>query len=125
MKINEFRLKLYPEDFFKQRSFYKDVLGFKITHEWDREDSKGVMFDIGGTTLEFMWPQEDGLADMATGSGLSLAVDDVHALFNGLKDKVKLTHEIRDNPWGDTSFGIKDPNGYKISFYTQHKEYKS
>lgn len=125
MRVNEFRLKLYPEDFYSQRSFYKDVLGFDISHEWDNEDSKGVMFDIGGTTVEFMWPKEEGLSDIATGSGLSLAVDDVKYLFEELKDKVEITYEIRDNPWGDTSFGIIDPHGYKISFFTKNKEYES
>lgn len=125
MKVNEFRLKLYPEDFYAQRMFYKDTLGFAITHEWDQEDTKGVMFNVGGTTLEFMWPIEEGFKDMATGSGLSLAVDDVHSLFEELKNTVHLTHEIRDNPWGDTSFGIVDPNGYKISFFTKHKEYSA
>lgn len=124
MYVNEFRLKLYPEDFYKQRSFYKDVLGFEITHEWDRDDSKGVMFNVGGTTLEFMWPVEEGLKDMATGSGLSLQVDNVSSLFYQLKDKVEISHELRDNPWGDTSFGIIDPHGYRISFFTKHKEYK-
>jgi len=123
MKINEFRLKLYPQDYYAQYRFYKEILGFTVKHEWDRDDSKGVMFDVGGTTLEFMWPVEDGLDDMAAGSGLSLAVDDVRELYDELKDQVEIGHELRDNPWGDTSFGIVDPNGYKISFYTQHQDY--
>ena len=123
MKVQEFRLKLYPKDFYAQRTFYMDVLGFEIIHEWDREDSKGVMFNVGGTTLEFMWPIEEGLKDIATGSGVSLAVDDVHSLFEELNNTVQLAHKLRDNPWGDTSFGIVDPNGYKISFFTKTKEY--
>jgi len=123
IKITEFRLKLYPKDFYEQRTFYKDVLGFGILHEWDREDSKGVMFNIGGTVLEFMWPVEEGLEDISTGSGLSLAVKDTHSLYSELKGKVTLSHELRVNPWGDTSFGIIDPSGYRISFFTKHKEY--
>ena len=125
MKVNELRLKLYPKDFYSQRSYYKDDLCFKISHEWDTKDSKGVMFNVGGTTLEFMWPVEEGLSDIATGSGLSLAVDDVHVLFEEIKDKVELTHELRDNSWGDTSFGVKDPSGYRISFFTQQRKYHS
>lgn len=125
MKINEFRLKLYPEDFYLQRNFYKNVLGFEIIHEWDREDSKGVMFSVCRTTLEFMWPVEEGFKDIATGSGISLSVDDVHALYAYLKDKVNITHELRDNTWGDSSFGIADPHGYRISFFTKHKDYNA
>ena len=100
MKITEFRLKLYPKDFYKIRSFYKDVLGFDISHEWDRDDSKGVMFNVGGTTLEFLWPTEDGIQIPASGSGLSLAVDDVWSLKDALSGKVTVAHDIRDNPWG-------------------------
>jgi len=124
MKVNEFRLKLYPDDFEQQRMFYKDVLGFDISHEWDKPESKGVMFNVGGTTLEFMWPVEEGLKDIASGSGLSLRVNDVRGLYEDLKDKANLSHEIRDNAWGDTSFGIIDPNGYRVSFFTQQDEYE-
>ena len=82
------------------------------------------MFNVGGATLEFMWPIEDGIKDISTGSGLSLAVDDVSVLYSELKDNTTISHELRDNPWGDTSFGIIDPEGYKISFFTKHKNYE-
>lgn len=124
MKITEFRLKLYPKDFYKQRTFYKDTLGLEVEHEWDREDSKGVMFEVGRATLEFMWPAEENLVDLATGSGLSLAVDDAASLYELLKNDVEITHKLRNNPWGDTSFGIKDPHGYKISFFTKNNGYE-
>ena len=45
----------------------------------------------------------------------------VDSLFQELKKKVTITHELRDNPWGDRSFGITDPHGYKISFFTKLK----
>ncbi|MCA9349136.1 VOC family protein [Candidatus Saccharibacteria bacterium] len=120
MIVKEFRLKLYPADYYRQRNYYLNTLGFKITHEWDRQDSKGVMFQIGGATLEFMWPVEEGLKDIATGSGLSLEVEDVDSLYLKLKDDVSIGHELRNNPWGDRSFGIIDPEGYNISFFTKH-----
>jgi len=125
MRILEFRIKLYPADYYATRIFYKDILDFKISHEWDREKDKGVMFDVGGTILEFMWPIEENLGDMVTGSGLSLKVEDVDALYNQLDGKVTISHFLRNNSWGDRSFGIIDPNGYKISFFSQIKEYES
>jgi len=124
MKVNEFRLKLYPQDYYSNHRFFREVLGFKINHEWDHDDSKGVMFDVGGTILEFMWPVEDDLKNMASGSGLSLSVDDVNALYKNLKDKVEITHAIRQNSWGDISFGIATPENYKISFFTKIKGYE-
>ena len=125
MKVNEFRLRLYPDDFYGSREFFLNVFGFSIRHEWDEPDSKGVMFDVGGTTLEFLWPDEGGYGDLATGSGLSLAVDDVWKLFDELKDKVEIKHSLRDNSWGDTSFGVVTPQGYKISFFTKTNDHEN
>ena len=124
MKVNEFRLKLYPKDYDSNYKFFKDVLNFPIKYEWDRENGRGVMFDIGGTTLEFMWPVEENYKDMSTGSGLSLAVDDAQALFEKPKEIVTITYSVRKQPWGDISFGIATPSGYRISFFTKTKDYE-
>ncbi len=121
MKVDEFRLKLYPKDYQRQKQFYDQVLGFAIVHEWDRPESKGVMFKVGESILEFMWPIEHGLEDISTGSGLSLGVDDANALYASLKNRVTIGHELRHNAWGDTSFSIIDPEGYAISFFTKDK----
>ncbi len=94
MKTGEFRLMLYPKDFDRIHSFYADTLGLSITKEWNRgHDDRGVMFDVSGTTLELLSP-EDGYQPFA-GFGL------------------------RHNDWGDTSFQIIDPEGLKISLFTK------
>ena len=118
MKVKEFRLKLYPRDFNGSRAFYKEVLGLEIINEWNRgPDDMGVMFRAGLATLELLTP-EDGHQSYA-GTGLSLEVEDVKQLAADLKGKCEITHELRHNDWGDTSLGITDPEGYKISLFTK------
>ena len=116
--VKEFRLKLYPKDFALTRSFYEQQLQFPVINEWDRGDNdKGVMFDVGGTTLEILSPE--GKYRPITGCDLSLEVPDVAALWEQMKDGDNILHPIRHNAWGDTSFRIADPEGFAISFFTK------
>ncbi len=118
-KVHEFRLKLYPKDFAKSRQFYGEILGFEQFHSWDRgTNDQGAMFRVGNTTLELLTPE--GEHQPYAGTGLSLEVEDVTALYRKLKDACALEHELRHNQWGDTSFGIYDPEGLQISFFTKN-----
>lgn len=119
--VREFRVKLYPNNFELVRNFYANELGFTVTNYWDRGDrDKGVMFNVGGTTLELLSP-EDGYKPI-TGCDFSLEVDDVKLLWEQLRVGNNIRHELRRNEWGDTSFRIADPEGFEISFFTKDKE---
>lgn len=118
--VREFRVKLYPNNFDLVRNFYEDELGFVVTNHWDRGDKdRGVMFDVGGTTLELLSPE--GSYKPITGCDFSLEVDDVKLLWEQLKDGNNIRHELRHNEWGDTSFRVADPEGFEISFFTKDK----
>ena len=121
LKVSEFRLKLYPKDFYKVRKFYEDHLGFPVINEWDRGDNhKGVMFNVGGTTLELLSPEDD--YKPIVGADLSLEVPNVTELWEQMKDVYTIVHPLRDNAWGDTSFRIEDPEGFRISLFTKTKK---
>lgn len=113
----EFRLKLYPQDFYKVREFYEIELGYAVINEWDRPDSKGVMLDLGGTVLEILTP-EKGYTPIA-GADISLEVIDVWALYKTMESKPYVVRGLKDNSWGDTSFHITDPEGFVITFFTK------
>lgn len=116
-KVSEFRLKLYPKDFYKVRNFYKEELGYKIIHEWDRDVSKGVMFDVGGTVLELLWPGSDEVPEYR--ADVSWEVPDVWKLYEAMRRKPYISRGLKDNAWGDTSFHIVDPEGFRITFFTK------
>ncbi len=118
MDIKQFRLKLYPNNFDLVRNFYENVLGFNAVKDWDRgNDDKGVMFDVGGAILELLSRKEKNRS--AVGSDISLWVEDVHTLWDAMKDSQKIIFPLRDNEWGDTSFCISDPEGFEITFFTK------
>lgn len=117
-KVQEFRLKLYVKDFDKSKEFYQDLLGYPVVNGWDRgEKDRGVMFNTGSAIIELLTP-EDGYVPLQ-GTGISLEVPDVKALWDAIKAHATVVFEIRNNSWGDTSFAIKDPDGYKITFFTK------
>jgi len=119
-RVSEFRLKLYPKDFYLVKNFYKETLEFDITHEWDREESKGVMFDTGIAIIELLYPGD--AYESSKGINLSLEVGDVQQLWEKFKDQDFVAYKIKHNSWGDTSFGVYDPEGFRITFFTRDKE---
>ncbi|HSX28318.1 MAG TPA: VOC family protein [Candidatus Saccharimonadales bacterium] len=121
--VIEFRLKLYPRDFTKVRAFYEQVLGFEAADEWDRgETDRGAMFRVGPAILELLSPEEG--YRVVQGAGLSLEVPDVRILWSELQTKAEVIFELRDNSWGDASFCIADPEGFKLTFFSKSEELK-
>lgn len=118
--VQEFRLKLYPKDFNVVRKFYEDELGYPIISEWSREESKGTMFDIGGTILELLWPSNDITTSYR--ADVSWRVSNVWELYEVMKNKPYLVRGLQNNAWGDSSFHIQDPEGFKITFFTKTRE---
>jgi len=118
-KTTEFRLKLYPKDFFKVKDFYENTLGYPIVNSWDNEDDKGVMFDTGVAIIEMLTPREGYLP--IQGSNISLQVKDVEALWEKLKNHPSIVQPLKLRSWGDMSFRILDPEGFRISFFTTQK----
>jgi uncharacterized glyoxalase superfamily protein PhnB len=120
-KVREFRLKLYPKNFYKVRAFYEEILGYPVIEEWDQgENERGVMFDTGGATLELLSPK-DGFKQFQ-GTSVSWEVGNVMSLWEEIRNKVEVEFEPRHNSWGDTSFRIKDPEGFQITFFTKDKK---
>lgn len=118
-RVSEFRVKLYPKNFYLVRKFYEETLGYPVIKDWDRsENDKGVMFNVSGTVLELLTP-DNGYRPIS-GCDFSLEVADVQALWEQMKNGDNIVYPIKDNPWGDTSFRIKDPEGFEISFFTTH-----
>ena len=118
MKIQELRLKLYVNDFLAVKNFYEEVLGFAIKRSWDRSsDDRGVMFDTGSGIIELLPATGKYLAPQ--GCDLSLGVENVWDLWQRLQNNTSIFHKLRDNAWGDTSFCITDPEGFRLTFFSQ------
>ena len=116
-RTKEFRLKLFPVSFDQTKAFYAEKLMYPILDEWNRGDSdRGVMFDTGVAVIELLTPSKGKVV----GCNLSLEVADVWSLWGKLEGDPVVAYALKDNPWGDSSFGILDPDGFQITFFTQH-----
>lgn len=115
--VQEFRLMLYVRDLITTRAFYERVFNWPITTEWEA----GVMYDTGAAIFELL--QSDEAEEPNNSMAVSIRVADVWSLFENFKDSVTLVFPLRDNSWGDTSFQISDPNGFKITLFTKTKNH--
>ncbi len=92
----------------RSRQFYEEVLGFtpgESTPEmrWQSYEFTGTMyFAVGeapGSTIE-----------------IAFAVDDLDALWQRIKDRVRVVTPPETTSWGAYRFVIHDPDGYVLAF---------
>jgi uncharacterized glyoxalase superfamily protein PhnB len=103
----------------ESKQFYQDILGFGITFE----NEFYLLMHTPGRQAEisFLLPdhptQEPIFQTPFKGQGvyLTIEVEDVDAIYEEIKNKgVEIIIPIRDEPWGDRHFAIRDPNGIGI-----------
>lgn len=112
----------YAGNLNKTLEFYKQ-LGF------DAELSEGtVRAKLGDFRLAFVdenkafFKKDAGAQPKGSGVFTYVEVDDIDAYFNLLKEKgIKTLSQPRDWPWGKREFAVKDPDGYKLIFYSPTK----
>lgn len=101
------------------KNFYSEVLGFGMTfenefyllmHTPDRQSEISFLLPDHPSQQPLFQSAFDG-----TGMYLTIEVEDVDQLYSEIMNKgVKIEIELRDEPWGDRHFAIKDPNGIGI-----------
>ena len=101
------------------KAFYTDLLGFGVSFE---NEFYLLMHTPGrASEISFLLPnhpsQQPLFQKAFEGSGmyLTIEVDDVDKVYADLKEKkAVIIIPIRDEPWGDRHFSIRDPNGIGI-----------
>ena len=103
--------------------FYRDGLGMQITDEWDEPDDRGTLLAFGGkadsTVIEVIDMENNAVPGVKpVNVALSIQVDNADALHSKLKERgISIARGLEDAPWGHRSFGIDDPDGFRIWFY--------
>lgn len=104
--------------------FYRDVLGFQLLasvpetgkFNWAMMSRDGVqmMFQSQPSIVEDL----SLFADVPIGAAQTLFIDvsDVQALYDDLKGKVHIVHDMRDTFYGTREFYFEDCNGYVLGF---------
>ena len=104
------------------RNFYESFLDYPVVHEWNRaKDDKGVMFNTGTAILELLSLSRENDYVPIQNAKISLEVHNVKDLWNKVKETASVVHDLCHNEWGDTSFAIRDPENFEITFFTKDK----
>jgi catechol 2,3-dioxygenase-like lactoylglutathione lyase family enzyme len=106
------------------RHFYAHVLAFRIQFESDW--FLLMQTPIGGDQVSFLQADHSSQAELFQksyrGEGMYLTIevanaDEEYERIRGLK--IPVVVDLRDEPWGDRHFVIRDPNGIGIDIVTR------
>lgn len=126
MKLN---VGIITEKLQETKKFYTEILNFGVSFE--NEFYLLLHTPNQSEEISFLQPnhpsQKPIFQSEFNGKGvyLTIEVGNVDEIYKQLKEKrVQMEIEIRDEPWGDRHFAIKDPNGIGIDIvtYTKPKE---
>lgn len=103
-------------DFYKQLGFNAELLEGTVRVKLG--DFRLAFIDENKTVIK----NESGAQPKGLGIFTYVEVDDVDEYFKLLKGKgIRTSSEPRDWPWGKREFAVKDPDGYKLVFFTNLK----
>lgn len=120
MKINRLVPIISTEKLKESKEFYMKNFGFQVlfANDWY------VLLESQDKTLQiaFVMPNHETqppvFQSRFEGNGIfyTIEIDDVDKEFARLKNTgVKIELTVRDEPWGERHFAIKDPNGVVIN----------
>lgn len=131
MKLLRTTPNLMVKDVKRTVTFYTSILGFTLLDSVPLGEDNFVFAIVqsGGVMLMFQEEQSikeelPQLTKCSSGGCLTFYtnVEDVHKLYESLKDKVIIVKEIHETFYGSTDFVIEDCNGYILVFSQQGKE---
>lgn len=116
----EVRLHIYVSNMKEMVRFYNQILEFPVVRYWRYSDGDGTQIDVGGNLIELFTKGKRNYANKNYYGNVSVSikVKDVHKLYEKFKKKNIELGEMVDNPWGDTSFPIVDPEGNRLVFFS-------
>lgn len=119
-------IAFYVQDLDASIVFYRDMIGLRKIHGWDDDRSRGVIFALTPTAELELFGAPHGAAQTEPAPQhilLRFQVDDVTAEYARLVAAgVTLAEDIADQPWGDRSFVVSDPDGVGLTFFERRSE---
>ena len=113
----------HTKNFETMVEFYRDKLQMKITQSWDDPGNRGMLLSFGGrasnTVIEVIELGDEAVPGVKPiNIVLSIEVPTVDEWHNQLMNRgVTIARGLEDAPWGHRSFGIDDPDGFRIWYY--------
>jgi len=109
----------------RSRDWYRDVLGFTVDREFERDGSLFAASMRAGAT-RILLSQDNGAKgeDRAKGAGFSLqftTAQDVDAVANRAKSAGATLDTEPTDAWGARVFRLRDPDGFRLVISSQRE----
>ena len=117
-------VSLTATDLHKSLAWWRDVVGFTVQQEHERE-GKVVAVSLVAGGVRLILGQDDGAKgwDRKKGEGISIYVttaQDIDQLAARAKaNGATLDTEPADMPWGPRVFRLSDPDGFKLTISSE------
>ncbi len=101
-------------------AWYRDVIGFTVQREHERE-GKLLAVSLRAGDVELLLNRDDGSKglDRPKGEGFSLMITTTQSV-DGIARRIRerggaLDSEPADMPWGARAFRVRDPDGFRFA----------
>src|SRR5215475_5304476 len=114
---------LTVNDLEKSLAWYRDVLGFAVTREFER-DGRLFAVSLRAGVVPFLITQDDGSKglDRVKGEGFSLRLTTAQNI-DELAKRIQANGGTLDSPpadaWGARVFRLRDPDGFRLVISSQ------
>jgi len=123
--VKQLRVAVTTGDYNRLLAFYHDGLGVDIAEQWDNEQGRGTILDMGRATLEIFNQQQAATVDhievgwrVSGAIRFALEVPDVNeAVKRAVAHGATLVHATVVTPWGDHNARIQSPEGTQITLF--------
>lgn len=111
-------VSLTVADLSRSAAWYRDVLGFTVDREYDR-DGRVFAVALRAGDVRLLLTQDDGAkgAERAKGEGFSLQItttNDIDSLAAEAKRAGALLDTEPADAWGVRAFRLRDPDGFRL-----------
>ena len=117
---------LTVNDLEKSLAWYRDVVGFYVEREYEREGRK-MAVSLKAGSVAILLAQDDGAkgANRVKGEGFSMMIvttEDVDQIAAGIKQRGGTLDSEPDTRFGRRAFRLHDPDGFKLVISTERTE---
>ena len=99
----------------KSQSFYRDMLGFETTWEYDPGDGHPIFLEVSRDAVSFHLSEHEG--DGPRGIQVYVNVVDAVTLHDEFALRgVEIVEPLQETSWGDLIFVIRDPDQNCLRF---------
>lgn len=127
MEVLALSVVRHTQNFEVMTRFYHEVLEMKIVESWDELGNQGALLSpgekVGTAVIEILQLGDEAKPGLKPANVvLSIEIDDVDGWHDHLSNRgVIIARGLEDAPWGHRSFGVDDPDGFRIWFYQDIK----